>query len=984
MKPTGKYGLWWTTAFILLCGMKWASLCAAAEHHETFDADKPSWKVRLPDPETLQLRKQVRSLDYAHQRGEQNRAEYLEVESTIDGLRFRLEHQLPAARVIGELKLSLWYRANADGARLAVRVVFPAQKNPQTGDTLSVLIEGDEYTRVGRWQQLACGEIEVNLRKKLPLLQAQVFRDDKTSRSFDLRGMYVDRAVLMVPTGRGVIRAAIDDLLLVPLVTPAAAGQIVQAGIERETPAPELTFEQHRLQFQGRPFFPRAMPYHGEKGAVLAKLGFNLVWVPNYRDQPLLQELQANGLRAMATPPRAQKADDTPDSDVSLIPLGAETSPILIWYLGTRVPADAKGQLVSWAGQVRNADRIFKRPVMADVSAQEQTYSRHVDLLGSSRHTLHSGFNLKNYRNWLVERRQFAQPGSFLWTWIQTEPVSTLVQDRRAAGLSPIVVEPEQIRLLTYTALSAGYRGIAWWTPSALDTDEPGSEERRLILAQLNCELELLEPWLATATLQTQIPFNAALPTVRAPRQLDIGFGKGQRASETREQLLRERDNQFHRQEQLPRELSASLFRTDYGLLLLPVWYGESAQFVPSQLAANNAVITVPGVDEMSAAWEVTTTSVHSLDNKDQRKRVAGGVQITLPKFDQTSAIVFTSDPALVQRLREKMESLQQRSAEASLQLARAKVTRVTVVDRELHSLGVGQPDSAQLLSLAASRVEQAQSALQRRDCSKVREYSNEAMEATRILQAAYWADATRKLSSPVASPHALCFQTLPDHWRMVQRIGRAAATPVNNLLRSGDFEDKETLVSEGWRHERTTIDGVRSRADLDPRAHKGTYALRLIAAPASKQPAPTILRERPVSYVSPPMIVRKGQLVYIDGWVRMVSPSIGSTDGALIYDSLGGPLTALRWTEAQRDWQHFQILREVPESQEMTLTVTLTGLGELLVDDLRVLAYDPETESPEGSPGIESPGKPKPSPFDFLKKLPGFGVKENPTQRKN
>ena len=69
-----------------------------------------------------------------------------------------------------------------------------------------------------------------------------------------------------------------------------------------------FTKEAHvdRLLFQGRPYFPRVIPHHGESADDLARMHFNLAWIPDFRDAALLAELSGRGLRAIATPPRAR------------------------------------------------------------------------------------------------------------------------------------------------------------------------------------------------------------------------------------------------------------------------------------------------------------------------------------------------------------------------------------------------------------------------------------------------------------------------------------------------------------------------------------------------------------------------------------------------------------------------------------------------------------------------------------------------------
>jgi hypothetical protein len=119
--------------------------------------------------------------------------------------------------------------------------------------------------------------------------------------------------------------------------------------------------------------------------------------------------------------------------------------------------------------------------------------------------------------------------------------------------------------------------------------------------------------------------------------------------------------------------------------------------------------------------------------------------------------------------------------------------------------------------------------------------------------------------------------------------------------------------------------------------------------------------------------------MVYLSGWVKVTSPITGSQDGAMLTDSLGGPTLALRWRQPV-EWQKFDLVREVRETGDLTLTLSLTGLGEVLFDDLTVLAVSPEGTSPGDEPVITPTSKPTAAgPLDFLKKIPGVKPRTEP-----
>ncbi|HTI52444.1 MAG TPA: hypothetical protein VL475_15880, partial [Planctomycetaceae bacterium] len=561
--------------------------------------------------------------------------------------------------------------------------------------------------------------------------------------------------------------------------------------------------------------------------------------------------------------------------------------------------------------------------------------------------------------------------------WIQTEAVATVNQQRRAAGLSPIVVEPEQLRLQTVAAWAAGCRGIGYWTQSSFESDEPGAIERKLMLAQLNMESDLLEPWLATGNPASQTPFTAQLPAVKKLNQLAVPGGNDPQSQKQRTALGNDRKTQLAAREKISRDLEAAILHTDDGILVLPVWYADDAQFVPGQMVANDAKIVVPGVGDAARAWEITTTDIILLDSP----RVAGGKQITLKKFDLTTAVLFTDDESLVERVREKMKTLRETSARVCLELARAKFNRVVEVDRRLHERGKGQPDAADLIRTAKSLLDRSEADWQRQEFHKSRQKSADCLQILRILQHACWTEAVSRIYSPVTSPHTLCFQTLPDHWDMVASHGRARHAGGKNLLRSGDFEDIDTMVAEGWKHEQVEIAGVRAAAELYPKAKQGGYCLRLIATPATGQDPPTVIGDRPVTVTTPPVTVYKGQIVHISGWVKVAAPSLNNLDGAILYDSLGGYPSALRW-RTKADWQKFDLVRDASETGELTITLALTGLGEICFDDLQIIPLESDAGSPSpGDKPAATPSSNRGGAFDFLKKIPRFGGKTEPEQ---
>ena len=959
-----------------------ATRVRAEQFESDFDGPGVSWQARCREAD-VKLLVHERRRDAGHRVG----AEFFRLKVLRDNVPLRFEHPVPAARVLDELTASLWVRSDQAGAVLALKVGFRGLTDPETGAPLSDVITGEAYNRPGEWQQLKCQASDKAVNDKLRLLRA------RKRMAIDPATMYVDRVILDCTLTTGTMQLLVDDLEFGPivpaevsprtdrLVTPIgsqnAASNVsplngnslngdfpVTANgtgntLGKATSVP-VEFRLHRLRVEGRPFLPRMARYQAERPDILAAAGFNVAWVPDAEETSVTMPLRRQGLWITATPPFAKDSAGEPleSEDASLLPFNSQSASVLFWMMGARLTANDRPRLQSWTNQVRDADRAFKRPLAADVADDERLCSRHLDLLGISRHTMNSETSLLDYRESLAQKRDRAWPGALCWTWIQTEPTAELMSLASLAGTTP-QLEPEQIRAQVYAALSVGCRGLGYWTTTPLDGEGPAARERLLTLTQLNLELGLLEPWLATGTSVQMIPFTVdagseariSAPTPTPSKGL---FGGAASPKKTASTAL---------DKQRPKELTAALIRSEYGALLLPMWLEDRAQYVPGQMTANNATIIVPGGGETASAWEITTTGRLQYLT---RETVAGGIKIVLRRFDQTAAILITSDQNVVEQFNQRIAAIQDKSAAACVELCQLKLARTRQVDQQLQQLGAGLPAAKHLLNEAQQYSEQAASALRQQQFPSARQQSSLAMQLTRMLQRAHWDHAVKSMPSPVASPYALTFQTLPAHWRLMrgqssQRGPSLHGGNTENKLPSGDFEDFDTMIASGWRHEQRAIPGVQSVAELHPSPKQGQYSLRLVAradsAAAGKELSPALLSKIPVTVVSPPISVHAGQVVRISGWVKLPQPVSGSLDGATLHDSLLGKTGAWK-IKPSRDWQQFEILRAVPESHELTVTIALHGLGELAIDDLQVTTFALSNEVADTPLPNESPVK--------------------------
>ncbi len=73
-----------------------------------------------------------------------------------------------------------------------------------------------------------------------------------------------------------------------------------------------------------------------------------------------------------------------------------------------------------------------------------------------------------------------------------------------SGGTAPRVCwQDEQFRLLVFSALAGGARGICFQSTTPLDAKDPATRRRAALLELVNLELDLIEPWCAGGSFVT-------------------------------------------------------------------------------------------------------------------------------------------------------------------------------------------------------------------------------------------------------------------------------------------------------------------------------------------------------------------------------------------------------------------------------------------------------------------------------------------------
>jgi len=937
---------------VLLLVLLLAHSTRAADYVNGFDTAEPSWQVAIANAADARVRMHRRHRFIRHSG---QASENIEIDAFRDNPTIRLEHALPPAAPIEDLELSMQMRSSQTGAVISLRLVFPEQIDPRTNEVLTALLRGETYLDSGDWQKLRVDVSNEVLRSRITRLRAEL-----QGQSLDLDNAYFDRVVIETRLRKGATEFFFDDLHWTGYASPQREITPVNAEVRPQRRRVEMRHD--RIVIDGRPSIPIFAPHHGEPANRLREIGINVVWVDDYQDRDHILELQQHGLWAMATPPRGSaSAPDSSGKVVIKLDGFQQENPnpgILFWYLGTRIPGEAREIVDSQVRLVRSEDTL-QRPIFADIGkgGLERSYSRVLDGVGLTLHPLQTAYSTLDYRRFLSLKIRQLLPGTFVTTWIQTE-----IEPENGVLQSPLpVVEPEQIRLLTWTALSAGVRGIGYWKSTSFDSTFPGARERELIIAIISQEIELLEPWLATRSVieHRTVPIASTGSTDRTrrfkPDENDVsGVGaieQRQRAAQLRADRQKQANTPARRG-----SIELALIHGPNGQLLIPIWHDPETQFVPGQMATRNLDMVIPGIEDTATVWELSTTGVRTVPCTSS----PSGKHIRLDRFDQVAALVVSTDPNWGNILRSRINTIKVRSAALWLELARARLERVRDVDRELQLLGVGQPDGPQLLDQAAMYIKAAERDYHRNvtmrpdsgqptregypqsslDVASIRWNAEAALQALRILQRAHWNKAIEGRGSPLSSPYTACFQTLPEHWRLVRRIGSSPVTGIENRLPSGDFEqtDSRQMVDEGWRNIQHELEGIRAAVEITTLQGSQNSILRMVSLKTTEGEPPITLPAPPLALETPPVNVVPGQIVHISGRIRIPYPVRSTLEGVTLSENLTG--TRLRWTDAD-SWQPFEMIREVTSDTDLKLRLTLHGLGEVWFDDLKIVVSD-------------------------------------------
>jgi len=883
------------------------AVSAQAVLEESFDSQQPTWQLVDADAQ-VRITGQARQF---HGAREGRGCEWVNLQAG-QGTYAYLVHNIAHGRVIEELSPTLWVKSDRPGLQLMVRVALPRTRDPNTGGPLTTLVRGDIYRDSGGWQLLAVDQVAARLLRQTPVLRSQF------GAHVDIREAYIDMIVVNAYGGRGQTNVWLDGLRVAgyiarqqPAAATADAGPETSATNDAPTggwgsrvpatnvsvggdrpplPAPPAAAEAeidggakltgNVLTVGGQPLFLRMWRHRGEPLKWLADHGFNAVVLEKAPTPAQSEEAENANIWLIAPPPPLSRAGK----------IQGRYPRVLAWRLGENLGFHELENTGALATLIRRVDPA-PRPIVCDAHSQLWTYSRRADILQIEMPAFGGGVELSQWGEFLRERGRLARPGAPMWASLQLDAPAANIQAAALAGRTAPMwyAEPRQIRLAMFHALSAGVRGLCFESSSPLNAN---TQESRLLAASLqlaNAELDLLQPWIASAELHTG--------TVASDPDVKIAVLEAQRSR-----------------------------------LALVVRHAPSQQHTAGSVRTGSIAFSEASSSTDSTAYLVQHSRIKPLRNS----RSAGGQRVVLREFDDLAVVVLSQNPLVATHLMKAAAKQREVTSQLHAEMVAAEFHQVQTIDGQLSAAGRKLPVSATLLREAKANLQQAERLLRGRDYSSTRYYANRASAALARLRRAHWDAAVASFPSPSASPLLSRFESLPLHWAMAAQM--PAVQWSGNMLPGGDMENLQALLSAGWKNHQHSESTLRSDVALAPAyAHSGNNGLRLVAWPEDIDNAPAVVETSPVWITSPALNVKAGQIIRIHGWARIEQPVRGSRDGLLIFDSAGGLPLAQRVTGNGKEWKEFTLYRAAAANQSLSISLALTGMGEVWLDDLTI-----------------------------------------------
>lgn len=942
--------------------------------HEGFETDKPSW-VREAAEAPVNWQSHDRSEDAAR---EGTRSERF-VFQAGPGSGIYASYTVPKIRISDDLSVSLNLKSDRPGMVLLARIVFPEDKDPDTGRPSFVVVSGGVYERTGVWQKLTLTNLPAEMERQARLLRI------RTERQVPTAGAYLERVILNLYGGAGQTTVYVDDMRISPVEPKILALQNDQVEVGNEDQAmrgdSEPRFDSRRvvmnsglnsgqLRRDGIGWIFSVIDAPGAKSDQLLRVGFDVLSVNSAAPRDFLVEAVQMGYMLSPTISLGRLLDD---DQPALALQRARKFPlqeaVAFWDIGRNLGVtldnqsgekqlERNRQLVrlvhDFAQESLTAGRPFAELVSGTINGRFGSYAvpqNHLEMMSIDA----TGWSLSkspaDVFAYLTQRKNLTTlpnpSGVLFWGWVSTRSEPSVVRQLWGEDVPPSWGYPrrlpEQVRLDAMRLFSAGFRG--WGVKADSDLTRESGRSALLELAFLNEELDLLESFLSDQDGLPQ-PIECHLPD--PPIQLSKNGLSG-----ISEKTITNPERTSH-----PTIKGFALNLPERrGRLLLISDFDRYAQWQPPQMAVNNLTLRVPGTAENSTPYLITPGEVKVLE----RKRVPGGLQIVIPEFDTSAMILLTSDDGLGQWLSTAVARNRAMACTMAMEQAERQYNWVIETHNRLANDGVALNDAGLWLAQAQERILSARDAQAREDFVQAWYEARRALRPLRILMREHWdraledfelsvraniqnessqmaAEPLPVLVSPVSSPGLTSYNTLPQAyiWSSWIRDGQFAGDGVL----AGSFDNTEELHNASWVNLSRELEGRVGAVLASPSSDGSGRVLRLNVSmsPRARIEEQSVFVDHPVAAVrTHPIKVLPREMVRIRVKVRMPRSQQPGAGGLVIEDSLGGPALAFRRTDAIPEWSEVILYRRASNEGTMTVTLGLAGDGDLFFDDLRV-----------------------------------------------
>ena len=683
------------------------------------------------------------------------------------------------------------------------------------------------------------------------------------------------------------------------------------ASSARRSGTPNVRFSERKLLVNDTtPTAIRAIEYQGEPLSFLRGLRFNAVWLKTPPTPQLLAEARDENIWLIAPPPTGQETVGTAAllgenaSYFNGTTVPDDYNSVLIWYLGDGL---SENQFQAVAGQVNQLKKLdpYHRPVAANVVTGLRAYSdQAVDLLLIKREPLLSSLETEDYALWLRRYPTLMYLGAPFWNEIQTQPDDHLLAQCRFFGAvdeMPSLISYEQMRQQVRLCLAADSHGFLFSSHTPLNAEDHETQYRACALELINLELLLIDSWVAGGTAEEMIPMS--------------------------------QDG-----------MSAALLTAKATSLILPISTEPKTQLVFGAGAANSRSFVAPAREGYSADLLLPGNL-----RKIPSHRRAGGIDLELDEVSMNSLIFLTQSNWYTRVVAEMSPAFGDRMAELAIRLAKMRLDTYQETIGRLNDLKdrglipqvrrqplVAVPEETSAVDDACAQLTIAENELRRGDAGEAYLQAERALREIRMNERRLWQIGTRFDQCLPVLPVSIAFSTLPAYIESYDSIasGKVRLTGENRLV-GGDMERTEDWTGGHWQRIDVPFGGVTVSLRRDPdAAYRGSLGLTfLVSADAGGGPQQT---ETAPLTVEVPANVHAGELVCVQGWVRIEQPIGEGTDGFMIYENHGGTALAQRFYQTN-GWQRFAFYRYAAADGDMVLTFALTAYGKVQLDEVSV-----------------------------------------------